>query len=276
MTNNLIDSHAHLELEPLVNDSAGVIERATAAGVIAIVSVGIDISDAEKVLEIADRFKGVFASLGFHPHNAKDAHDGALSRMEELARRPKVVAYGEIGLDFFRNWSPQSVQTAVFADQLELAKSLAKPVVIHLRNAHKEGLDILEKAAPFGAGGVIHCFSGDQGDADRALELGFHISIPGTVTYKKNEGLRAIISRLPEDRILLETDAPFLAPEPLRGKNNEPAFIVHTAKKVAEIRQISVQDVSGITTANAIRLFRLPLDLGASDADSHQGVQKPR
>ena len=267
MTNNLIDSHAHLELEPLVNDSVGVLERAAAAGVIAIVSVGIDISDAEKVLELADRFKGVFASLGFHPHNAKDVHDGALSKMEELARRPKVVAYGEIGLDFFRNLSPQSVQTKVFADQLELAKSLGKPAVIHLRNANKEGLDILEKAAPFSAGGVIHCFSGDQSDADRALELGFYISIPGTVTYKKYEALRAIVSRLPGDRMLLETDAPFLAPEPLRGKNNEPAFIAHTAKKVAEIRQVSVQDVSSTTTANAIRLFRLPLDRGASEVD---------
>jgi TatD DNase family protein len=272
MTGNLIDSHAHLELEPLVNDPAGVIERAAAVGVIAIVSVGIDISDAEKVLEIAGRFKGVFASLGFHPHNAKDVHDGALSKMEELARRTEVVAYGEIGLDFFRNLAPQSVQTKVFSDQLELAKSLAKPVVIHLRNAHKEGLDILEKAAPFSAGGVIHCFSGDQSDADRALELGFYISIPGTITYKKNERLRAIVRRLPEDRILLETDAPFLAPEPLRGKSNEPAFLAHTAKKVAEIRQVSVQDVSRATTANAIRLFRLPLDCGARDADSHQGA----
>ncbi len=264
MTINLIDSHAHLELEPLVDDPAGVLERATAAGLIAVISVGIDIPDAEKVLEIADRFEGVFASLGFHPHNAKDVSEVTLSGMEKLAKHPKVVAYGEIGLDFFRNWSPQSVQATVFADQLELAKSLAKPVVIHLRNAHKEGLDILEKAAPFSAGGVIHCFSGDQTDADRTLDLGFYISIPGTVTYKKNERLRAIVSRLPEDRILLETDAPFLAPEPLRGKNNEPAFIVHTARKVAEIRQVSVQDVSRATTANAIRLFRLPLDLGAS------------
>jgi TatD DNase family protein len=267
MTDNLIDSHAHLELEPLAHDPSGVIERATAAGVIAIVSVGIDISDAEKVLGIADQFKRVFASLGFHPHNAKDAHDGALAKMEELARSPKVVAYGEIGLDFFRNLSPRSVQIKVFADQLELAKRLAKPVVIHLRNAYEEGLDILEKAAPFRAGGVIHCFSGDQSDADRALELGFYISIPGTVTYKKNEGLREIVSRLPEDRILLETDAPFLAPEPLRGKNNEPAFIAHTARKVAEVRQVSVQNISRATTANAIRLFRLPLDSGPGDAD---------
>ncbi len=259
MTKSLIDSHAHLELEPLVQDSVGVLERATEAGIIAVITVGTHISDAEKALEIADRFERVFVSMGVHPHNAKDVHEGTFTIMEKLSKHPKVVAYGEIGLDFFRNLSPRSVQTTVFADQLELAKKLSKPVVIHLRNAYEEGLNMLEKAAPFNAGGVIHCFSGDQKDADRALELGFYISIPGTVTYKKNDTLRTILSTVPEHRILLETDAPFLAPEPLRGKNNEPAFIVHTARKVAEIRKVSVEEISRVTTANAIRLFRLPL-----------------
>ncbi len=259
MIKSLIDSHAHLELEPLVQDSVGVLERAAEAGIIAVITVGTDISDAEKALEIADRFESVFVSMGVHPHNAKEVHEDTFTMMEKLAKNPKVVAYGEIGLDFFRNWSPRSVQTTVFADQLELAKKLAKPVVIHLRNAYEEGMDMLEKAAPFDTGGVIHCFSGDQKDADRALELGFYISIPGTVTYKKNDRLRTILSKLPEDRILLETDAPFLAPEPLRGKDNEPAFIVHTARKVAEIRKVSVEEISRVTTANAIRLFRLPL-----------------
>jgi TatD DNase family protein len=259
MIKSLIDSHAHLELEPLVQDSVGVLERAAEAGIVAVITVGTDISDAEKALEIADRFESVFVSMGVHPHNAKEVHEDTFTMMEELAKNPKVVAYGEIGLDFFRNWSPRSVQTTVFADQLEIAKKLAKPVVIHLRNAYEEGMDMLEKAAPFDTGGVIHCFSGDQKDADRALELGFYISIPGTVTYKKNDRLRTILSKLPEDRILLETDAPFLAPEPLRGKDNEPAFMVHTARKVAEIRKVSVEEISRVTTANAIRLFRLPL-----------------
>ncbi|HTY21697.1 MAG TPA: TatD family hydrolase [Desulfomonilaceae bacterium] len=256
----LIDSHAHLELEPLFKDSAAVVKRAREAGVISIITVGTDIPDVERALKIADEFERVFASVGFHPHNAKDVHDGMLAKMEILARHPKVVAYGEIGLDFFRNWSPQEVQVSVFEEQLELAKRLTKPVVIHLRNAHKEGLEILEKAAPFAAGGVIHCFSGDRSDAQRALELGFYISIPGTVTYKKNERLRAIIRELPEDRLLLETDAPFLTPEPFRGKDNEPAFIVHTAAKVAEVRGTSIQEISSATASNAIRLFQLPLE----------------
>jgi len=259
MTNSLIDSHAHLELEPLVQDSVGVLKRATEAGIIAIITVGTNISDAEKALEIADRFDKVFVSMGVHPHNAKEVHEGTFTIMEKLSKHPKVVAYGEIGLDFFRNRSPQSVQVSVFADQLELAKKLAKPVVIHLRDAYDQGLEVLEKAGPLDAGGVIHCFSGDQKDADRALKLGFYISIPGTVTYKKNDKLRSILNMVPENRILLETDAPFLTPEPLRGKNNEPALIVHTARKVAEIRKASIEEICRVTTANAIRLFRLPL-----------------
>jgi TatD DNase family protein len=255
----LIDSHAHLELEPLANDPAAVVERAAAAGVVAIITVGIDVPDVQAALAIADRFDNVFASVGFHPHNAKDVRDGSLAKMEDLASNPKVVAYGEIGLDFFRNLSPKDRQIAVFTDQLTLAKRLSKPVVIHLRNAYGEGLEMLEKAAPFPAGGVIHCFSGDKQDAQRALAFDFHISIPGTVTYKNNERLRAIVRELPEERLLLETDAPFLAPEPLRGRNNEPAFIVHTAKKVAEVRGVAFEDVARVASSNAIRLFRLPL-----------------
>jgi len=254
----LVDSHAHLELEPLVNDPGAVIERASAAGVASIITVGIDLEDIRLALDIAGRFDNVFASIGFHPHNAKAVGDHGLAAVETLALHPKVVAYGEIGLDFFRNLSPRDVQVAVFKDQLNLAKSLKKPVVIHLRDAYEEGLAILENAAPFPQAGVIHCFSGDPQHARRALDLGFFISIPGTVTYKKNEGLRSIVSHLPEDRILLETDCPFLAPEPLRGRDNEPAYIVHTAKKVAEVRGVSVQRIARVTVANAVRLFSIP------------------
>ena len=161
--------------------------------------------------------------------------------MEVLARHPKVVGYGEIGLDFFRNLSPHDTQIGVFRDQLTLAKRLEKPVVIHLRDAYSRGLDMLEDAAPFPHGGVIHCFSGNEDDAKRALRLGFYISIPGTVTYKKNGKLRDIVKELPPDRILLETDCPFLSPEPLRGRDNEPANIVHTARKVARGSQCPVE-----------------------------------
>lgn len=255
----LVDSHAHLELEPLVRDSAGVMERATAAGVIAVITVGIDLLDAQAALEIAETFDNVFAAVGFHPHNAKDVNEPFLHEMERVAGHPKVVAYGEIGLDFFRNLSPQPVQRSVFHEQLHLAKALGKPVVIHLRDAYDEGLDLIEKVAPFPAGGVVHCFSGDEKHAARVLNLGFHISIPGTVTYRKSDKLRSIVRDLPSDRILVETDCPFLSPEPLRGKTNEPANIVHTAEEVARIRGVSFDEIAEITTANAVQLFMLPL-----------------
>jgi len=255
----LIDSHAHLELEPLYKDADGVVQRARSAGVTAIVTVGIDLEDARRALELAERFEDVFVALGYHPHNAKEVGENTLREMAELAAHMKVVAYGEIGLDYFRNYSPRSAQKAVFSDQLSIAKALGKPVIIHLRSAYDEGLTVLEKAGPFPAGGVIHCFSGNERDAQRALDLGFYISIPGTITYKKNEEFRAIASRLPEDRILLETDCPFLAPEPKRGKDNEPAYIVYTAQTVASVRNTSVEAIAQATTANAARLFNLPL-----------------
>lgn len=255
----LVDVHAHLELEPLVRDPAVVVRRAEEAGVSAIITVGIDKEDARVAIDIVDRFDTVFGCVGFHPHNAKSVCDGDLATMAELARHPKVLGYGEIGLDFFRNHSPHDTQRTVFRDQIALAQELNKPVVIHLRNAYKEGLDILEAAAPFPAGGVIHCFSGTKEDAHRFVALGFYVSIPGTVTYKKNDEMRAIVRDLPPDRILLETDCPFLAPEPLRGRDNEPAFLVHTAAKVAEILGISYGEICQLTTQNAQRLFKLRL-----------------
>ena len=255
----LIDSHAHIELEPLSNKVPEVIARALAIGVIGIITVGIDYDDARAALNIARDNPIVFASIGIHPHNAKGVGDDDLGLMEQLADNPKVVAYGEIGLDFFRNHSPHDVQRGVFEDQIELAKKKNKPLVIHLRDAYAEGLGVLEKKGPYPAGGVIHCFSGDESDVQRALDLGFYISIPGTVTYKKNNQLRSIVSHIPEDRILLETDCPFLSPEPLRGKDNEPSFIIHTARKVAEVRGVEWSDLALLTTNNAIRLFNLPL-----------------
>ncbi|MCX5873759.1 MAG: TatD family hydrolase [Deltaproteobacteria bacterium] len=255
----LIDSHAHLELEPLVNYVPAIIERALAVGLIGIITVGIDIDDAIAALKIAKEYDMVFASIGFHPHNAKDVHDGSLSQMEELCDNPKVVGYGEIGLDFFRNRSPHDKQLAVFGDQIHLAKMKNKPIIVHLRDAYDEGLAMLEKYGPFPRGGVIHCFSGDESDAHRALDLGFHLSVPGTVTYKKNDNLRSIVAEIPDDRLLLETDCPFLAPEPLRGKDNEPAYIIHTARKVAEIRGVELQALGWLTVNNAINLFNLPL-----------------
>lgn len=269
----LIDSHAHLELAPLVAETAKVVRRASLAGVAAIVCVGIDLEDAKKTLDIAEQFHQVFACLGFHPHNAKDVGEHGLVEMEKLAQHSKVVGYGEVGLDFFRNLSPRDRQKGVFQEQISLAKSLEKPLVVHLRNAYDEGLVMLEQAAPFAHGGVIHCFSGDSGHAARALALGFHISIPGTVTYKKNDALRTIVKSLPDDRLLLETDCPFLSPEPLRGKDNEPAHIIHTAATVAVVRNVPFEEIARITTTNALRLFGLSYQVLYSTAaiEDHPG-----
>jgi TatD DNase family protein len=256
----LIDSHAHLEMDPLYPHVEEIIGRAISHDVRGFVTIGIDLEDASRAIEVAERFPCVYAGVGFHPHSAKSVDDNGLAEMERIAAHPKVVGYGEIGLDFFRNWSPRDSQISVLESQIKLAKRLNKPVIIHLRDAYTEGLDMLEKAAPFPAAGVIHCFSGNMDDADRALALGFYISVPGTVTYKKNEELRRIVGKLPEDRILLETDCPFLSPEPLRGKDNEPAYMVHTAAKVAEVRGAPIGRIAASTSANAARLFGLPME----------------
>lgn len=256
----LVDTHAHLGLDKLYSDAAGIVRRAEAVGVGSIITIGIDMEQSVRALEIADRFPSVWAAVGFHPHNASDADDRALAEMERLAGHPRVVGYGEIGLDFFWDLSPRDVQRAVYRDQIDLAAKLDKPVIIHLREAYDEGLSMLEKAAPFPRAGVIHCFSGSEDDARRALDLGFCLSFPGTVTFKNNDWLRSIVASLPEDRILLETDCPFLAPAPLRGKPNEPAFMVHTAEMVAQVRWSGDREkTAAVTTANAARLFGIPL-----------------
>jgi TatD DNase family protein len=252
-----VDTHAHLGLPPLSQDPGGAVARAAWAGVTTLVTVGIDPASARLALDLAERFEGVFAAVGIHPHNACTATDPVLAGMETLGSHPKAVAYGEIGLDFYRDRAPRDIQTAAFRDQLSLAQRLAKPVVIHLRSAYALGLDLLEEAGPFPCSGVIHCFSGDRRDAQRALELGFFISIPGSVTYKKNEDLRRIVQGIPDERLLLETDCPFLPPEPLRGRDNEPAFMVRTAERVAQVRGVSLEKLARITSTNAFSLFKL-------------------
>ncbi len=255
-TSGLVDTHAHLGLDKLYGDVAGAVQRAEAAGVGSIITIGTDLEQSVRALEIADQFPRVWAAVGFHPHNARAADDRTLAEMERLAGHPRVVAYGEIGLDFHWDLSPRDVQRAVYREQIGLARKLGKPVIIHLRDAYDEGLGMLEAAAPFPRVGVIHCFSGTGDDARRALDLGFCLSFPGTVTFKNNDWLRAIVASLPEDRILLETDCPFLAPVPLRGKTNEPSFMVHTAEMVAQVRWAGDRGkTAAVTTANASRLF---------------------
>lgn len=250
----LIDSHAHLELEEFDKDRDEVIERAKEAGVGAIVAVGIDLADSKKAVALARRYPMVYATVGVHPHDAAAVNPETYEELRALADEDKVVAYGEIGLDFFRNRSPREVQIRRFGEQLDLSVELGLPVIIHDRDAHAETVEML-KAHKGKLRGVVHCFSGDYEMARQCIDLGYYISIPGTITYKKSDVLRHVVQNVPLERLLVETDAPFLAPEPKRGKRNEPAFVFHTARRVAEIRGTLYEVVANTTAQNARELF---------------------
>ena len=251
----LIDSHAHLEMEQFDNDRQEVIERACLAGVEYIITVGTNPAFGEKAISIAKQYKNIFVSLGIHPHEAATADDKSLAQMADFARQPEVVAYGEIGLDFFRNLSPREKQIEVFSRQLEIARDLSLPVVIHDRDAHEQVLQLVRSSGV--QRGVFHCFSGDYALAQKCLDLGFYLSIPGTVTFDKAVKISDVVKKVPLEFLLLETDCPLLTPVPYRGRRNEPSFIIHTAKKVAQIKSLRWEDVADTTTRNALNLFRL-------------------
>ena len=250
-----IDSHAHLEMKEFDRDRGEVIERAWAAGVETIVTVGTNLSLSRKALSIARQYENVYATIGIHPHDAAKADDKVLDELKLLAGDAKVVAYGEIGLDFFRNISPREKQIEIFATQLQIAKALDLPVVIHDRDAHEQTLTMVRDSGV--RRGVFHCFSGEWNMARKCIDLGFYISIPGVVTFEKSKVLREVARQVPADAILLETDCPYLTPEPHRGKRNEPSFMVHTAQKVADIRGVSIEELAAVATANTRRLFGL-------------------
>jgi len=249
----LIDSHAHLEMEEFDNDRNDVIKRAELEGVERIITVGTTVSDCEKAVSIASRCEAVYAAIGIHPHEVKSIHDKTYDDLKRLAKSAKIVAFGEIGLDFFRNLSPRDIQIKRFGEQLELAGELGLPIIIHDREAHKETLEMLRGWK--GKRGVIHCFSGDYGMARECLDMGFYISIPGAVTFGKSEKLQDVVRRIPLSSLLLETDAPYLTPHPHRGKRNEPAYVIHTAQKVAEIKGLSFEQVADASSQNARLLF---------------------
>ncbi len=251
----LIDSHAHLEMKEFDADRREVIERAGLAGVDCIITVGTNAGLSRKALSIARQYKNIYATVGVHPHDAARAGEKTLDELKTLASDPKVVAYGEIGLDYFRNISPREKQIEMFTRQLELASELKLPVIIHDRDAHEQTLRLVKASSI--RSGVFHCFSGDWTMARQCIDLGFFISIPGVVTFDKSGVLRDVVRHAPLDSILLETDCPYLTPAPHRGKRNEPSFIVHTAKKVAEIRGQEWEEVAGAAAANTRKLFRL-------------------
>jgi TatD DNase family protein len=253
----LIDSHAHLDMEDFDADRDLVIQRARSGGVARIVTIGTDFISSNKAIEIANKYQFVYATVGYHPHNAKEAQVRDLEKLRALVSEPKVVAWGEIGLDFFHRHSPPDSQVEAFERQLDMAFEQDLPVIIHDRDAHTDLLRIL-RTRKRQYRGVIHCFSGNYDLAMALIELGFYISFPGTVTFRNAVDTQAAASRIPLDRLLVETDCPYLTPVPLRGKRNEPLYVKHTAEKIAVLRQLQFEQLAEATSANTIRLFNLP------------------
>ncbi len=253
----LIDSHAHLEMPDFKRDLEVVIQRAQDSGVGYIFTVGTEKRDWKRALEISNAHSSIYVVLGVHPHNAKEIDGETYPILRELCQNKKVKAYGEIGLDFFRNLSPREIQLKRFREQIGLAKELQLPIVIHDREAHQETLEILKVEKAGACGGIIHCFSGDYEMAKACMDMGFCISIPGSITFKNTERFREIVKRLPLDALLVETDAPFITPEPFRGKRNEPSYVRYTAQKVAEIKKVSFEKVAEVTTENALRVYKM-------------------
>ena len=253
----LIDSHAHLEMSDYDADRDAVIKRALDQGIEIIITIGIGRKECEQALALARTYSCVYAALGLHPHNAKTDSARIFNFIKGSVRNNKVVALGEMGLDFFKNWSPQQDQIRCFHEQLAMARELKLPVIIHDRDAHAETVAILNEEKAHEVGGVIHCFSGDYQMAADCMDMGFYISIPGTITFKNATDLHDVVKKLPLDRILIETDAPFLTPHPFRGKRNEPAYVRYVAEKIAEIKNLPLAEVARATTHNAKTLFRL-------------------
>jgi len=251
----LIDSHCHLDMKDFNKDRSEVLERAQSEGIGHMVAIGIDVKSSEAALSLAREYPFISATVGCHPHDADQCNPKELQKLASLALEPEVVAWGEIGLDYYRNYSGKENQRKIFKEQLNLAHANKLPVIIHDRDAHVEVYALLKK---MGEGkGVIHCFSGDRDLAEAFIDLGYYISIPGTVTYKNARLVREVAAAIPLDRMLVETDAPFLAPVPKRGKRNEPGFVIHTAREIALLRDIPFETVAKQTTENARALFGL-------------------
>ena len=257
MPAKFIDSHCHVDSEQFNDDREAVIERALAAGVEHMVAIGSGDGppDLEAGIRLADRHPAFYATIGVHPHDASKANAETYRRLAELAAHPKVVAVGEMGLDYHYDHSPRSVQRDVVVEQMRIASDARKPITIHTRTAWEDTIGLLrEHWLPTRLGGIIHCFSEGPREAEQALELGFHISFAGIVTFPKATAVQEAARLTPADRLLIETDAPYLAPVPKRGKRNEPAYVVETARKLAELRGVTPEEIARVTADNFRRL----------------------
>ena len=261
---NLIDSHCHIDGEAFDSDRDEVLERATEAGVVAMLTIGTGdphSDDFRKAVAVAEKYDNVYASVGVHPHDAKLYDDTGEAHLIELARSEKVIAWGEIGLDFYYDHSPRDVQREVFRRQIRSARDIELPIIIHSRDADDETVEILtEECSWEGFRGIMHCFGGTPEMAIALMPLGFLISFAGNVTFKKAENLREAARVVPLEKLLVETDCPFLTPEPFRGKRNEPALVVHTAQFLADLYGVESEVLATQTTQNFLRFFDLKLN----------------
>jgi TatD DNase family protein len=253
----LIDSHCHIDDHRYDVDRDATILRARAAGIGHFVTIGCDLETSRAAVELAKRHVYISATVGVHPHEVKHIKDSWYNDLRTLAKSERVVAYGEIGLDYHYDHSPRDVQRERFREQMRLARELRLPIVIHTREAQEDTIAILKEEKGGEVGGVFHCFSGDAWLAKDALDLGFYLSFSGVITFQNAVMLRDIVKTVPLDRILVETDSPYLTPVPHRGKRNEPAYVRHVAEKIAEIHGVSVPEVEEATTQNTKRLFRI-------------------
>ncbi len=254
---HLVDTHCHLDMGSYSTDLQTVLDDAFNHGIKGVISIGIDFTSSKEAVKIAKQYPMVKATAGVHPHDVSNLAEDGLNDICKLIdhNRETIVGYGEIGLDYVKKYSPQDIQIQSFRDQLSVAKNFKLPVIIHDREAHHDILRILRQFAPFDKGGIMHCFSGDLEYAKKVLDLGLHISIPGIVTFKNATTLKEVTKYIPNNSLLLETDGPFLAPSPYRGKRNEPLYLLYTAKEVARIRGVSIEDIARITTTNTEKLF---------------------
>jgi len=257
----IVDSHAHLEMEQFDEDRAAMLDRARAAGVETLLAIGSGSSPTDRLdaaIPFAEQHDWIYATVGIHPHDAKEASDAHFSKLDELARHPRVLAWGEMGLDYYYDHSPRDVQQRVFRRQLAQARAAKQPIVIHCRDAWDDCLEILEQDwRSSGLGGIFHCFTANLPEAKRGLDMGFLVSFAGNVTYPKMQHLRDVAREIPLESLLTETDSPFLPPQGRRGKRNEPAFVVEVAQALGNVRNLAPEEVASATAANFRRFFRL-------------------
>jgi TatD DNase family protein len=255
----LVDSHAHIQGAEYADEAEALIQRAREAGVEKIIVVGGagELSSNEAAVALAESYGNLYATVGMHPHDAKDVGEEALRKLEELTARPKVIAVGETGLDFYYNHSPHETQRHIFARFIRMARETGLPLVVHERDAHKEAAELLRKEGGGDVRGVIHCFTGNYEAARNYLDLGFYLSFTGIITFKNAQPLRDVVREVPLERMFVETDSPYLTPVPHRGKRNEPAYVRFVAETIAKVKGLTLEEVAEVTTGNVRELFRI-------------------